>query len=194
MALTSKEISQALTSKYSNYGRYEKYAIFPELRIGTGFSDSAEQRIDFFVLALTPSLKYEKIAFEIKVGRGDFLKEIKNPVKRRQALLFSNRFYFVAPKGLIKIEELPIECGLMEVEEKENGVRHWKTIHTRVQAPWRDEHLPNWGFVSSLARRVAREEKLQYMCGSPLCPNCYQPFKNQKTMWDCPECEIQVSK
>jgi hypothetical protein len=45
----------------------------------------------------------------------DFLCEIKQPLKRRIGLRYSNEFYFVTPAGLLKTSELPIECGLVEV-------------------------------------------------------------------------------
>ena len=52
---------------------------------------------------------------EIKVSRADFLAEIKRkPLKRRAGLRLSNESYFVAPKGIIEIDELPPEAGLLE--------------------------------------------------------------------------------
>ncbi|MFA5071231.1 MAG: hypothetical protein WC511_02560 [Candidatus Pacearchaeota archaeon] len=197
--MTSKEITEVLRCKYIN-SRRERYACFPELRIGTGYNlpgegkGATEQRIDFFVFSLFPCDHYAKIAFEIKVNRGDFLKEMKNPLKRRQALIFSNQFYFAAPVGLIKPEEIPIECGLMEIDVKENGLRKWGVAKVKVPAPWREEHNPNWGFIASITRRVAREEKLQYFGKVPICPNCYKPLEEDKEHWNCLECEISISK
>jgi hypothetical protein len=41
--------------------------------------------------------------------------EIKQPLKRRIGMRYSNEFYFVTPAGLLNTSELPIECGLVEV-------------------------------------------------------------------------------
>ena len=48
--------------------------------------------------------------YEIKVSRGDFLQD----KKWKDYLQFCNYFYFLAPKGIIKPDELPKEIGLIE--------------------------------------------------------------------------------
>jgi len=49
--------------------------------------------------------------YEVKVSRTDFI----NDNKWHAYLPLCNCFYFVAPKGLIKLSELPQEIGLLEV-------------------------------------------------------------------------------
>lgn len=132
----------------------DKWALFEELRVGTGWGDGAEQRIDLWVMGLWKSTQYARHAFEVKCSRKDFLHELAQPLKRRPALLYSNVFYFAAPAGLIKPEELPIEAGLFEVGDWGNGMMAMKT----VDAPWRDPPPPSWRFFAAIARRVCREE------------------------------------
>lgn len=141
--------------------RYEKhYAFFPELRIGTGYGKDAEQRLDAWAIAMYPSLNLERITFEIKTSRQDFLNEIKNPIKRRIGLLLSNKFYFVTPEKLVKREEIPLECGLLEVSFAVSDVDYLRGYVANVlHAPWRESLRPNWKFIASLCRRIEKEER-----------------------------------
>ena len=141
------ELLRARHSKPSN-----EWAFFAELRCGTGYDlqdgHSVEQRIDAFALNCWPSKKYERVAYEIKVTRQDFIHEIDHPEKREQALMLSNRFYFVAPEGVIGIPDVPEEAGLMQVNAL--GI-------TRIlkQAPLRDAGPMPMSFIASILRREA---------------------------------------
>ena len=131
--------------------REERHAkdwlFFEELRVGTGYAVDAEQRIDAYSIHPFPSRGLARVAYEVKISRSDFLAEIKKPQKRRRAMLLSNLFYFVAPAGLIRIEELPVDCGLIEVTGK-------GYLNTVVKAPHRDIASPPWLFVAALVRRA----------------------------------------
>jgi len=76
---------------------------------------------------------------------------MKDPKKRKQGLLLSNQFYFVAPAGVIKLEEVPNECGYIEITDKHK-------IKIIKEAPMRVCKDPTWLFVSSLARRTSKNE------------------------------------
>jgi len=159
--MTSKDILEALKRHYKDE---RQWAFFKELRVGTGYRlswahqgpeyNNPEQRIDAWVINCYKSKQYEKIAFEIKVSRSDFLNEIHNPSKREQALHLSNRFYFAAPKGLIKVEEIPEECGLVEIDKDSNFLKWTK------QAPWRETEEPTWNFLAALSRRIVKAEAM----------------------------------
>lgn len=157
--MTAKDILKALEKHYKDN---RQWAFFKELRVGTGYRESwaargpepnnPEQRIDAWVINCYKSKGFKKIAFEIKVSRSDFLHEIANPRKRFQALNLCNYFYFAAPKGLIKSDEIPEDCGLAEINDK------GKIIWTK-KAPQRDTNEPTWSFLASLARRIIKAEK-----------------------------------
>jgi hypothetical protein len=126
-----------------------------ELKIGTGWvrqKIGEGEYIDGFAFNCYPSKHYERIAYEVKVNRGDFLAELKNPDKREPFLRYSNRFYFVAPVGLIKPEEVPDECGLIEI----HGDAFWKI---KKIAPWRASEKPTWSFMASIARNLSVDYK-----------------------------------
>jgi hypothetical protein len=155
------DVLEALEKRHSPLGR--EWAFYGELRAGTGYSTydyvkqqrnpyNPEQRFDAWAINLFPSKKHERIVYEIKVSRGDFLHEIKNPEKRKQALDLSNYFYFATPKGLVRPEEIPSECGLIEISED-------LTSRIKVRAPYRETDGLTWQFLSSVARRGMKVSK-----------------------------------
>lgn len=151
--ITTQVILKTLREYYSSVNGV---LFFDELKVGTGNGRDAQQAIDAWVLNTYPSQGYHTTGYEIKVSRSDFLREIKNPLKRRQALLVSKEFYFIAPEGLIKPHEIPIECGLKEI--------YWHAelqkliIKTTVRAPERDISPPSWRFLASIARRADKNK------------------------------------
>lgn len=153
---TSREIVDALKGKYRNPYNGHKWACFEEMRMGTGWGLGNDQRIDLWIMGMWSSNSGRE-AYEVKISRSDFLHEMKNPAKRRQALRVSNRFWFATPFGLVKPEEIPLECGLIELGYVEsNGARKLEQVVT-VDAPWRDTAPPNWTFVAALCRRVEQQ-------------------------------------
>lgn len=93
-----------------------------------------------------PSKGFRTIAFEVKVSRSDFAREINNPRKRKGAELFANECYFVVPNGLVAIEEVPATWGLMTVDAA-GTIKRVKVAQQRSVGD-----LP-MSFVASLARR-----------------------------------------
>lgn len=131
-----------------------------ELRGGAGYGGCSEGYIDAWTMHPYPSKQNCRIAYEVKISRSDFLRDIKQPLKHRAALLFSNEFYFVAPEGMLGAEDLPLFAGLIEVKEYENGTVEGRMgLDVSVNAPWRDTSPPSWRFVVSLVRNIERREK-----------------------------------
>jgi hypothetical protein len=58
-----------------------------------------------------PSHGYTRRAFEVKISRSDFLRELNNPEKYQWCFKNFHEFWYVAPKGCIQIEELPTGAG-----------------------------------------------------------------------------------
>jgi hypothetical protein len=139
-----------------------------ELRAGTGFQGSSAQRLDAFALNCLPHTSMKRICYEVKMSRADFLAEIKQPLKRRIGLRYSNEFYFVTPVGLLQHAEIPVECGLLEVgvfAEKATGpvlARSEPLLHfdperrlfckLTIPAPWRETPGPTWQFLAGMLR------------------------------------------
>lgn len=89
----------------------------------------------------------EKTTGILDALRADFKRD--NAMKQQQARLFSDMFYYAAPQGLIRPEELPDWAGLKEYAPDADGVwRHAKTI----SAPRWDKDAPSWELVVSIMR------------------------------------------
>jgi len=139
--------------------RQPKWLTVRELSNSTG--GRFERRVDLFAIAAWPSGGFETIAYEVKVSRSDFQRDIKQPLKQRHGRLYASQFYFATPPGLLKPEEMPDWAGLIEVEAAEpikvyaeagyvETIRHHCAI--RVSAPDLPRIHPTWPFVASLMR------------------------------------------
>lgn len=104
--------------------------------------DDGARRCDFWTISPNTSGGFLATAYEIKISRADFRRD--NHMKQRQARLFSDRFYYVAPAGLLKPEELPDWAGLVEFADGK--------LTQRVIAPHRCKEAPTWQLVVSLIR------------------------------------------
>jgi hypothetical protein len=110
----------------------------------------------------------KRVCYEIKTSRADFLSEMKQPLKRRIGLRYSNEFYFVTPAGLLSISDIPVECGLIQIGRSPNGSPNTMQPGTdafryfapqqeaycqvAVPAPWRETPGPTWQFVAGMLR------------------------------------------
>jgi len=153
--VTTGDIITFLESRFKDK---HEYIAVKELRPYTGFGEYADQRIDFWVMNTYPSKRHARHSFEIKTSRSDFLREIKQPNKRRIGLAISNQFWFIAPEGLIKPEEVPIECGLIECFWGAYDATGMTGV-TVIAAPHRDTNVLSWGLLASVARRLNKGEE-----------------------------------
>lgn len=143
-ALTSKQICEFLRRLHTES---DQWVYFEELATATG--SRAENRLDAWAMHLWPSTNFKRVTYEIKVSRGDFLRELKSPQKRKLGLLYSNLFYFVTPRGLVKPNEVPPEAGLIEFDA--DGSPRYP-----VAAPWREGNRPSFGFMAAAFRQAQR--------------------------------------
>lgn len=113
------------------------------------------RRIDVFALALWPSKNFQRVAYEIKVFRSDWLNEIENPMKRAQAWYLSNEFWFVVPEDIVKPGDWRRDmmgCGLLAIGDDGAIEIIHKARNRKYCFP-----MPI-GFVASLMR-CARDQK-----------------------------------
>ena len=90
---------------------YQKYVVLEQVPDGTGINHA--HWIDVAVFDLWPSKGLLRSAFEIKVSRSDFIRELQNPNKHKWVLESFHEFWFVAPQDVIQVEELPLRAGWM---------------------------------------------------------------------------------
>jgi len=144
-----------------------------ELRVGTGHRNHSLQRLDAFALNCLPHLAMKRVCYELKTSRADFLCELRRPLKRRIGMRFSNEFFFVTPAGMLSLDEVPTDCGLIEMgrattEDSKRLIRsHTGFFHidpedgayclVTVPAPWRDTPAPTWQFTAAMLRNQQRQ-------------------------------------
>jgi hypothetical protein len=145
--MMTEKIKAALRLRHSDF---RQWIYFDECPVGTGWKGS--NFIDGYAIGAWPSAHNKRIAYEVKISRQDFQNELKKPLKRRPAIYFSNEYYFVAPKGMIRAEEVPPDCGLIEFTE-ESAHKNDRLI-TKVPAPFRESIRPTWNFTAALLRRL----------------------------------------
>lgn len=159
LKMTSHRVCELLHQRHQP----PQFACWTEMRGGTGYSgyirhphDSAiDQRIDFFAINTWPS-QAGCIAYEIKVDRGDWLRELKQPRKRLFAERVAHECYFAAPWGIIRPDEVPEGWGLIVVSPVSTKL----TIHAtrRVIRRW------PLRFLLAVARRAGNcQEELRQM-------------------------------
>lgn len=110
--MKTTEIQDALLKNY--YQRGHIYCC-------TNFSGTGYDEADLMSVSGT-MMVYE---FEVKISRSDFKADFKKDFKHKRLsgelpLLsgwkIPNRFYYVCPEGMIRIDEVPVYAGLIYVE------------------------------------------------------------------------------
>lgn len=160
---TESELLAAL--KHFRHSDPRQWVFVPRLRVGAGFGqvfrwrdrtlaeqvpnplERVEQTIDAWAMDLWPSHNFRKFAYEVKVSRQDFFREVEHPEKREAAVLLSNYFFFVTPPGLVSVLEVPGDCGLLYITSDR--------CYTAKAAPRHQGPDPTWAFISSVLRREA---------------------------------------
>lgn len=111
------------------------------------------RRIDAFTIRMVAgeydSPYLQKIAYEIKIDRSDFRKDVADPTKRMPAMEYANRFYYVAPFGVIPLAEIPEDCGLMEIRED-------RQIKITRKASDLHATSPTWDLLAAFTRAVSK--------------------------------------
>lgn len=107
--MTAKQVLYYLLRHIESKANGYEFTYIPE------FETPNARRIDLMVVSNWASHAWKRTAYEIKVSRSDFLNELKSGSKTETMLMYASAAYFVTPKGLITLEELPAGCGLIEV-------------------------------------------------------------------------------
>lgn len=138
--MTSADVRTALRKAYPA----PEWALLAEVAPRTG---GGTRYADAVAINLWQSRGHAIIGFEIKVQRGDWLRELKQPHKTEESVhRYCDTWIVVAPPGIVKPEELPVGWGLQEC--RTNGV-HLKVAPTRQTAAPIDR-----AFFASLIRRA----------------------------------------
>lgn len=148
-------ILKFLTDYLSSWGRERHNILFPELRLGSGYCGVSQRRIDLF--CISSDAGNTTTAYEIKVSRPDFKKDVNDDFKQRGARLYANYFYYVTPVGLLKPEEIPLWAGLIEVDLDEYQKGELHCLREVVSAPLMPKAVPSWGLICSMVRHINKD-------------------------------------
>lgn len=106
--ITAEDLEQLLRNRFCP----PAWAFIPQVRNGTGFL-KITRTADAIAIGLWPSRGLYLYGFEIKISRSDWLNELRQPDKAEEIAQFCDFFYIVAPKDIVKIDEVPQNWGLM---------------------------------------------------------------------------------
>jgi len=136
----------------------QPWLVLPKFRPGAGTGQWAEKEFDCFCFHPWTSENYSRHVIEAKIARSDFLKEAKDPLKKRAGLYCSNKFWFAAPAGcILNLDEVPINCGYYKVGgDPDSGL----TCELVIPAPELADEPPTWNFLAAAVRRVLTEGEM----------------------------------
>jgi len=139
--MKTPNVKSALRARFCS----PEWSIFFEVADGTGMHQ--RRWADAVAMNMYPSRGMEIHGFEIKVSRGDWLRELKNPEKSSTVQQFCDRWWIVAPKEIIKPGELPPTWGHYDITP--SGI-----IRQMVAAPKLESVPVNKSFMAAMLRRV----------------------------------------
>lgn len=107
---SAEDLVNLIRRRYvTNDGAYNRHVILEQVPDGTGMFQS--RWVDVAVFEMFPSKGLTRFAFEVKVSRSDFLEELSHPEKHLWCQDCFHEFWFVAPKDVIQLAELPPNIG-----------------------------------------------------------------------------------
>lgn len=113
MKVTAEDLVKLIRQRYplERPNGYQTHVVLEQVPNATGWH--ANHWIDVAVFDMWPSKGLLRSAFEIKVSRSDFIRELQQPSKHKWVLESFHHFWFVAPQDVIQLEELPVNVGWM---------------------------------------------------------------------------------
>lgn len=144
LKLATHQINGLLRERYCA----PEWAIFFEVQNGTGAGRS--RYADALAMNLFPSRGLELHGFEVKVSRSDWKRELSNPHKAEDHFKNCDRWWIVAPKGVVEKDELPPTWGHIIADE--SGLRQ------TVVAPRLEPVQWSRAFVAAFLRRASETD------------------------------------
>jgi hypothetical protein len=141
--LSTPQLEAMLRTKYQR----DRYALFFD--VPDAVSLDARRRIDAVAVGIWKSVGRDIEAFELKVSRSDWLRELKQVDKADPFIKTCDRFWLVTgDPSVAKLEEVPACWGWM------TATKHGLRVQRPAQKLPRDrENLP-WSFTLGLLRKL----------------------------------------
>lgn len=142
--MNTGELKQLVAAKFAA----PTYGLLWEVGNATGFG--CNRHCDGLAMGLWPSRGLELIGLELKVSRGDWVKELRAPEKADSIARYCDRWYLVVgDAAIVKPGELPATWGL--IVPKGKGLATSKEAE-RLPA----EPLPR-SFLAAIFRRITEQ-------------------------------------
>jgi len=140
---TSAHVTALLRERYAA----PEYAFLPQVRSRTGYGGPI-RTADAMAMSLYPSRGLELHGFEIKVSRGDWLRELKEPDKAEEIVRHCDRWWIaVSDEKIVAPGELPPTWGLL--------VPRRGKLTVKVDAPVLPAEPMSRAFLAAILRNVA---------------------------------------
>lgn len=137
-----------LKSDLSEHLRGQGFLVWEEVACVAFSVESSAGRMDVYAMKPQYGERWSA-AYEVKLTRADFLQD-RNSGKYEKYRSQARRFYYAVPRGLVKLSEVPDECGL--ISRGPNGWRH-------IRHPKPNERFePSTEFMLMLMRRHFKHE------------------------------------
>jgi hypothetical protein len=138
----SSDIKAAIAASYAP----PSHQTFFEVSNETGYG--IKSYADAVAMGVWPSTGNEIHGFEVKVSRGDFLNEMKNPEKAMPIMQYCHRWSLVCPANMVKPDEVPATWGIFWFKDG--------SIRKARQAPLLEAKPLTSSFVAALVRRAGQ--------------------------------------
>ena len=143
--MNTAEIREAMRRRFAA----PEYALMFEVGNKTGVGCS--RHADAIAMSLWPSRGLEIIGFEFKASRSDWLRELKNPAKAEKIAAYCDRWYIVAAKGCVKLDEMPVGWGYMLADDG--------TLKMVKKAPEMKAKEVDRDFIAAVLRRASEADE-----------------------------------
>lgn len=142
--MTAAEIEAALRKRFA----WPEWVMFTEVSTNYG-----QRRADAIAMNMWSSRGFEIVGFEIKVDRGDLLRELKSPAKAEETGKYCDKWSLVTPAGLVQIADMiPEGWGLFEVYPSGR-------IEMKIKPAKREAQKIDRQFISVMLRRAAAQDE-----------------------------------
>jgi len=134
------DLYKLLEAKYP----HPQYAFIGEVPNGTSYNKT--RSADALAMGCWQSVGIHLSGFEIKISRSDWRKELNDLSKALAFQQHCHRWWIVAAPGIVKLEEMPAEWGLLEP--------HGSGLRVKRAASLREPECPDFGFIAGMLRRT----------------------------------------
>lgn len=147
--------------------RGPQHAWLYEVRNGTGYTRKP-RTADALVFSCWPSRGIWLAGVEVKVNRGDWLRELDDPAKSESVQRYCDYWWVAAPTGVVEIAEVPETWGYYEVA---GGKVHQRRAAPRLEAQPLDRPMlaslfRNWSEQINAAERRGAARQHEELTGS----------------------------